>query len=220
MKQTNLTYTPEAPLVTGDIIQILGVDPAFSNWGMAVGTLNLASGTLLIQDLHLVQTAKTKVSGEKISRNDLRRAQQLSLAFRSRWERADLVCSEIPAGAQSAAAAKGLSIALGVLSSCSVPLIAVTPRDVKISGAGSHADKEAMIAWASTLHPEAPWIRRNLKGKSVIQKKNEHLADAIGAIYAGIHSPEFSEKFPDFDLDSFRNNYLEKPPTFGLSKPI
>ena len=45
-----------------------------------------------------------------------------------------------------------------------------------------------MIESAVNMHPDAPWIRKDGK----LLAKNEHLADALASIYAGLRSPQFA----------------------------
>ena len=45
-----------------------------------------------------------------------------------------------------------------------------------------------MIAWAFDKHPEAPWVLR----KEFPLAKQEHMADAIAIIYAGMVTPAYS----------------------------
>jgi hypothetical protein len=42
------------------------------------------------------------------------------------------------------------------------------------------------------LHPEADWKMRKSKGELVsVDGYNEHIADAIGALYAGLNTDQF-----------------------------
>ncbi len=76
---------------------------------------------------------------------------------------------------------------IGLLASIQVPLIQVTPAEVKLAACKSKvATKQQMINWATTNYPGANWCKRKLKGVEVLTDKNEHLADALGAIYAGV----------------------------------
>lgn len=47
--------------------------------------------------------------------------------------------------------------------------------------------KEEMIEWAVSQQPNAEWLQRGGK----LTKKNEHLADAYGAIVAGMQTDDF-----------------------------
>ena len=159
-------------------ILLLGVDCAMRNCGLAL--LRVSASGIELLDMHLVVTENE--SGKVVRRNsdDLRRARELLAAVRA-WEaRADVVAAEIPSGAQSARAALGFGMALGVLASVRKPLIQVQPTEVKKTVTGRKtATKEEMIAWASGEYPHAAWITRRLRGQDVMTAANEHLADAV-----------------------------------------
>ncbi len=51
-----------------------------------------------------------------------------------------------------------------------------------------------MIQWAMVKHPEASWPVYKQNGVlRVSEAKAEHMADAIGAIYAGLASVSFQQ---------------------------
>ena len=65
----------------------------------------------------------------------------------------------------------------------------VTPTEVKKATVGTKtASKNDMSAWAFEKHPEAPWVLR----KGFPLAKQEHMADAIAIIYAGMVTPAYS----------------------------
>ncbi|MEZ6841385.1 hypothetical protein ABVN80_15055 [Acinetobacter baumannii] len=102
-----------------------------------------------------------------------------------------LIC-EVPVGSQSARAMASYGICIGVLSSCPLPLIQVTPTEVKLAGTGiKTATKGEMIEAAMNAHPEAKWPMRKIKGVLEPLSSNEHLADATFAIKAGLDTDEF-----------------------------
>jgi hypothetical protein len=83
-------------------------------------------------------------------------------------------------------------ICIGVLAACPVPMIQLTPTEVKLAMTGEKtATKEEMIAAAMKAHPYAKWMTRKYKGELGLLASNEHLADAVGAITAGIVTNEF-----------------------------
>lgn len=182
---------------------------------MAKGLLDIKKGDLYISYLHIIHTERNNQKGVLRSFDNWRCAQELSQGFAEFWPEADVILSEIPTGSKSEAAAKGLSIATGVLSGAQKPVIPITPQEVKMATAGANAEKDAMIEWAYDLHPEAPWYTAT-NGR--LLKKNEHCADAIAAIYAGLSTPFFQELYPAFDAKAFREKHLKvKQPNFGLS---
>lgn len=61
------------------------------------------------------------------------------------------------------------------------------------------ASKQDMIGWAMDKHPEANWPMYKHKGiNTVSEAKAEHMADSIGAIYAGLSSNLFQQMLPIF----------------------
>jgi Holliday junction resolvasome RuvABC endonuclease subunit len=70
-----------------------------------------------------------------------------------------------------------------------VPLVEVTPTEVKMASVGSKtATKEEMITWAVSKYPDINWPKH---GKSISAAKAEHMADAIGALHAGVLTSTF-----------------------------
>lgn len=178
-------------------LRVLGMDPSFRNWGYAVGAYNVESGELHIDRLQLISTSPTKSKSVRASSDDLRSAVVLHGALETVLEHYDplVVFSEVPAGAQSATAAKGLGIAVGVMASCKKPLVQVTPNEVKLALTGNKkATKREMIEAAYRRYPDAQgWRTREEGGAVVPVNEMEHLADAVGAIHAGIATPQFNE---------------------------
>lgn len=93
---------------------------------------------------------------------------------------AKVVYAEIPSGSRSARSARTLGIVTGllvVLATHNPNFIKVTPRQTRAVVGKKKVTKRDAIEWAKAKHPEAPWFG--------VAAKDEHLADAITAIYAG-----------------------------------
>lgn len=174
-------------------IRVMGIDAAFANVGIAVADIDLTNAkqpVVTVVGLHLIHTegAKKRPRGVPRSSDDLRRAREIvdRIATYRNLYNPDHIVAEVPFGSQSARASWALGIIIGVLSS--IPnLVEVTPKEVKTASGEPAADKDWMIEWAMDRHPEAPWVTRKLKGNIVqVAGANEHLADAVGAIYAGL----------------------------------
>lgn len=173
-------------------IQVAGIDPALRNMGVALMTLDTDTMELALLDLKLFETEK--MAGKTVRQNsdDLRRAKELVKGLDTVTKGCTLVFAEIPTGAQSARAALSFGIAIGVLASCPLPVIQVQPWETKLAAVGTKtASKQEMIEWAGETYPTGPWLRRKLKGESVLVDKNEHLADACAIVHAGIKTDEF-----------------------------
>ncbi|WAW11631.1 crossover junction endodeoxyribonuclease [Acinetobacter phage nACB1] len=158
---------------------------------MAIGHASLDDGNLVISDMRVVHTGILEDHTKRTSELDIISATQLYEGVQEVVHDADIVCVEVPTGSQSADAAKGRGICLGVLGSVKADhFIYVTPQAVKKVVGNPKATKREVVEWASKQHPEAPWpmYRGNIKiGEA------EHMADAIVAIYAAASTPEFKQ---------------------------
>lgn len=190
-------------------IRALGIDMAFANVGLAHCEIILpthASGykpLVRVMDLELIQTEMFE--DRKVVRKssiELRRAKELVAAISKAVERFNhkLVFAEVPSGSQSANAGRALGIALGCLASAPVPIVEVNAMEVKrivhVSGKGRKMpSKQEMIAYAVRRWSEAPWLLHKSNGKGFkrgdLMNANEHLADALITVLAGLDSEEF-----------------------------
>lgn len=178
------------------LLRVASFDPSLNNFGMVKGTINLDSPNFdfQIETMLLVETDTDKANKKVVRKNsdDLTRAIKLTRAANSFVDDVSMVFVEVPVGSQSARAMASYGICIGVLSSIRKPLIQVTPTEVKLAATGTKtASKEDMIAWATNAYPDAPWLKMKRNGKTVLVNKNEHLADAVAAVHAGIVSDPF-----------------------------
>ena len=177
-------------------IQVVGFDPSTSNWGICRATVDIHTLDFTVDDLRLVQTESEKNKGVRKDSDDLRRAQEVWAGMLLACTGASIAISEIPFMNPGSYASANFNSGLvtGVLASCSIPLIQVFPADVKFHATGSrHAAKEEMIEWAMNKYPSAPWLLTKRKGAMVPTKANEHLADAVATIYAGLKTTQFQQ---------------------------
>lgn len=174
-------------------ITVLGIDPALRNFGFAIAKVDVEKNEIVeILDLKLVRTEDQK--GKTVRRNsdDLRRATQHVNALKTLSKKVAISFAEVPVGSQSARAMASYGICIGILASCESGLIQVTPTQVKVEAVGDKtATKEEMIEWASNKFPDAPWLKTKFRGQEKLKNENEHLADAIGAINAGLKSTDW-----------------------------
>ncbi len=181
-------------------IKIVGCDPSLRNFGFAQATLNVHTLEYTIDNLILVESESENGKTVRKNSDDLRRASNLYQGMINACKGAVLAIAEIPVGSQSSRAMASYGMCVGVLAACPIPLIEVTPAEVKLAAAGykqttgrKQATKENMIEWAMNKHPGANWLLRKLKGNMVPVADNEHLADACGAIEAGIRTSQFQQ---------------------------
>lgn len=178
-------------------IKIVGLDPSLRNWGIAIGSASLDTGTLTITDLQTV-TTEPLPKGAKVSKStwDIQSANKLFTAVHAICKDADIICVEVPYGSQDVKAAVGRGICLGVLGSLySNKLVFVTPQSVKKIIGDKAATKADSVALAVSKHPEANWPM--WQGKVSVTKA-EHSADAIHAIYAGAQTKEFKQLIQEY----------------------
>lgn len=170
------------------ILQIIGVDPSMSNLGVAHGTLDLGNLDWQVSSVELTETKKGTDKTVRKSSDDYDRARQLYEALKGAEAGKAIAFVEMPIGSQSAAAMKSYGMCIQLIASMDIPVIQVSPNEVKKFATGDRmATKEEMIAWAHEKFPTINWLQR--AGK--LLNKNEHLADAVGAINAGLKSDDF-----------------------------
>lgn len=177
-------------------LRALGVDAAFANMGFASVTIEVGLGGVFVEctGLDLIKTAGEDKKVVRKASDELRRARILHSNLQAYCRDRQLAFVEVPSGSQSASAARSLGIAVGVLASCPVPIIEVSPMEVKAVVVGRskgtpNPTKAEMIAWAVKMWPKAPWRRERKSGRLVAD--NEHLADALATVMAGITTPAF-----------------------------
>lgn len=177
------------------VIKVVGIDASLNNFGVVKAGVDLDTGKITPYEVKLIQPPKADAETKKKVRknsDDLRRARWLCANLKQVCKEADIAIAEMPFGSQSARAMASYGICLGVLASCPIPLIEVTPMEVKLAGAGHKtATKAEMIEWAVSLHPGVKWLTCKRGGKSVVTANNEHIADALAAIYAGVDTEQF-----------------------------
>lgn len=178
-------------------VKIVGLDPSRRHWGIAIGSADLTTGSLTISDLQTIHTSpQPKGSSIRASTWDIQDAYTLYEGVFNAVHDADIVCVEVPTGSQDAKAAAGRGICLGVLGSLlSNKFIFVTPQSVKKIIGSKDASKAESVAYATKMHPEAPWPM--WKG-NVSVTKAEHVADAINAIYAAAQTKEFKQLIQEY----------------------
>lgn len=177
-------------------LKVVGFDPSLTNWGIAQGLLH--DDNLRID--HLSVTKPVLSTGKQVRQNslDLEAAEQLAHAAFKCSRGADVIFVEVPVGSQSARAMASYGICVGVLGglrALGIPFFEVTATEVKLAMTGlKTATKIQMINTAATKHPEANWPYYTKKGQTLITESTaEHMADAVGAIYAGIQLASFKQ---------------------------
>ncbi|WP_421991756.1 hypothetical protein [Roseococcus sp.] len=180
-------------------LKVVGFDPSLTHWGIAEAELDMQTGYLSTPRLRVIEP--TKINHKQVRQNseDLHVAEQLAdAAFRTGRE-ADVAFVEVPVGSQSARAMCSYGICVGILAALrseGVQIIEVTASEVKLALSGmKNATKTQQIEAAVALYPDSEWPRHTQNGKGYkkgdLQSRAEHVADAVGAIHAGVLTPTF-----------------------------
>ena len=174
------------------MINVLGVDPSLSNFGLVEATIDIETLDIVITSMRLVETENEKGKQVRQSSDDLRRAILIHKAFSKAYVGKIFVISEIPSGSQSSRGSLSNGACLMAIAGSPVPVIQVTPNEVKMVSVGKrNASKAEMIEWATSKYPRLDWFTHKSKGKIICGNKNEHLADAIATIHAGVKTDQF-----------------------------
>jgi hypothetical protein len=177
-------------------IPVLGMDPSLRNWGLAAGQLDLMTGILDDPTLSLV--CPTDITGKQVRQNsnDLHLAEQLASIVIPQCKIAKAIFVEVPHGSQSARAMASYGACIGLLGAIralGIQIIEVTPTETKLALAGKKlATKREMIDAGIAAYPDANWMNFYPgQRKGQIPDKAEHVADAVGAIHAGVKTSTF-----------------------------
>lgn len=179
------------------LLKVLGMDPSLRNWGIAAGLWDTEKQRLTVTGLQVINPVTVTCKQVRQNSKDLSAAAQLYAAVEEICREADAVFAEVPVGSQSSRAMASYGICVGVLGSLQriTPIHELSPLEVKLAAAGKKtASKAEMIQWAMEKHPEAPWPMYTQKGiTKVVESSAEHMADAIGTIYAGLQLATFKQ---------------------------
>lgn len=185
------------------ILKLAGLDAAMANLGIAIAEYDIEAATVQVTHLRLIQTERQvgKLKVVRQSSDDLRRARELfkGTLLILREHKVQMICAEVPSGGENARAAFGFGMVTGLLGALPLPVIEVSPKEVKVASVGhGQATKDEMIAWAYGRWPDAAgWLRQQRDGakfkKGDLMNANEHLADACAVIAAGVETVQFAQ---------------------------
>lgn len=184
-------------------INIVGQDPSFRNWGLVAASVDIFDFSIEIKDMFVSQ--ESKESKQDRNRKKVRQANQdLDRARRLHKEVTEFIGDhnakfsmiELPHGGEGLRSMKTNGMCVGIISSLQTAghrTITISERENKMHSLGkASATKDEMIEWAMNRYPNAPWKMRNLKGQLVgVKAFNEHVADAVSALEAGIYHDDF-----------------------------
>lgn len=160
-------------------ITVIGFDPSLSNWGYSIG---LYDNKLSIYDTGVIQT---KPSKKKQTQNlkDLDRCFTLysGLSDLITEHNPDKIFVELPTGSQSSRAMVSYAVCIAYtacLCHKDIPVISITPNQIKRYVGASDASKDDVINLVKQLHP---YLKLPAKSKA------EHICDSILAIHVGLN---------------------------------
>lgn len=179
-------------------ILVAGLDGSLRAFGVATAWLDVLTLDIEVKDLTLIETQLTKDKKVRSGSDYLSRAQTLKEGVHKALEGVTAAFYEVPSGGQDYRSVMGFGIVIGTYAALPVPGAEVSPGEAKMAAIGTRTGaKEDMCDWAQTAHPNAPWLRyeKNGKGykKGELTGKNEHLADAVAIIMAGLRTPSFQQ---------------------------
>lgn len=178
-------------------LNLVGLDPSLSNWGVSLATYNTQTQHL---DIHSGFVIKTRPSKTKQSKNkqDLERALQLYQGLFTVISKATVWTAELPTGSQSSRAMTSYGICLGVVASLKThnpSLITFNPLDVKKQVGSFSASKDEVIAWVLANYPNVKtWLPK-------AKNQAEHICDSIVVLHLLINHPKFKEFVMKIVLD-------------------
>lgn len=183
---------------SNDQIVVAGFDPSLRNWGIAKGVLIPVERKIIINHLDVIKPTISEGKAVRNNAKDVEAAEQLAAGAWAAMEGVQAVFIEVPHGSKSSRAMVSYGVCVGVIGALitsGIPVYQVSESEVKKATTGNrNAEKKDTIAWAMEQHPEAPWPMQTKLGQiSVVAGRAEHMADAIGAIYAGVASKPFQQ---------------------------
>jgi len=165
-------------------IRIVGFDPSLSNWGCCDGYYDTDSDSIGIGGITLINPVKETSKSVRQNSKDIVRAAQLTTGVINSINSSNphAVFIEVPVGSQSARAMASYGICIGVIAACQAHLN------------------------IPFFHPTINWPINKRNGvKTITASKAEHLADAIGAVHAGVSTDEFKRYI--HTIKSFGEHY-------------
>ena len=175
------------------LINIISFDPSFRNWGIALATYNTEDQSLNVHNGYVIQHNPKKTKTDKQNTLDLQTASYLATHLFKEDIGNSVLIAEVPHGSQSSRAMVSYGVCIGLLGSLiqdKQSLIQVGAMDVKRivepDRSVKEVPKEQVIQWVKDRHPEIlEWLPKT--------KKQEHICDAIVAIYAGMQTLKFKD---------------------------
>jgi Holliday junction resolvasome RuvABC endonuclease subunit len=176
-------------------MKFLSIDSSLANTGAAIGIIE-KDKSVTVKGISLHETKKTSNKQIRASSDTIQRGRstfKFILAAIQYWQ-PDFIFVETPSGSQSSAGMKSYGMTCQLIAGLDPKPIEVTPDEVKKASVGNKtASKKEMMEWAYNLFPDLEWDMNKSTGQ--LKNKNEHMADAIAIVYAGIKTDDFVRVF-------------------------
>jgi Holliday junction resolvasome RuvABC endonuclease subunit len=181
---------------------VLALDAGLSNLGIAVFEYTDQDWQLAALEVRstkgIPKAELKKMKGISASDDMARRIRELceDIEYLFAEYEPDLIVAELPTGgARDSNAIKGMAVGLTIVVATSqfykIPLIHVTPRNVKITATGSpEASKEEIENIVGEKYPELCEGFKSSRAASGWSGKFEHAADAVMTFHAAQHVDE------------------------------
>jgi len=177
----------------------ISIDPGLRNTALVWGIIE--NGVLVPHYWDYVGTKSLK--GEKTGFGAVRRARMINKKIAQYTRGFDIAFGEVPNGSQSAAAMKGLGISAYLLATINIPMVEVSPMDVKkvinpragkakFKGSKERVEvsKEDVMEYCYKKYPNFPYERKKKTG-AVVLARMEHVCDAIVIAEAGMKKENY-----------------------------
>ena len=178
------------------MIKFGAIDASMRNCGLVFGNYDVNTGACSIEDGFLIQTFRNNDKNIRASSKDYEACKEMYTKMHVFLDSfaPQIMFAEMPTGSQSANGMKSYGISLMLLGTIGVPVIQVSPQEVKVAAVDSKtASKDTMIQWAIKTYPNIKWLTRKVKGVDTYLNKNEHIADACGAVEAGMLTDQWQQ---------------------------
>jgi Holliday junction resolvasome RuvABC endonuclease subunit len=176
-------------------MKFVSIDSSLANTGIAIGTIE-KDKSVKAEKIFLHETKKTTNKQVRASSDSIARGRSTFMFLReilTTWK-PDFIFVETPSGSQSSAGMKSYGMTCQLIAGLEPKPIEVTPDEVKKASVGKKtASKKEMMDWAYNLFPDLEWDINKSTGQ--LKNKNEHMADAVAIVYAGIKTDDFVRVF-------------------------
>lgn len=170
---------------------VCGIDPGLAMMGVVVAEIG-GPGFIEVSAAKLIITESQRKKNVSFSSDCIRRAREIATALQTIVTSAQIPKAFFIEGVslpRNASAVFQIGLSFGAVSSlaerCGVPIIASTPQAIKAAMTGMKgAPKKDMVDALSKVMDVSKAKRMN--GTTVPRGKLDHIADAYGAIMAGL----------------------------------